>query len=158
MTPVGYYQPKKKKNTQIIILFFFLRFCIHLKLQVLICWRFLLLGSMNQYESWGFLLGFHCTHLAAGKWMNGRNKIGFKVKPYFQTLQSLTLLFPTDKNQKPHFQTLHLSHLGVVWYDILSNIFQFFNNITRIFTHIFTHTYFQKIQTMLSNRPLEYLF
>ena len=27
--------------------------------------------------------------------------------------------------------------------------FQCLNNITRIFTHFFTHTYFQKIQTTL---------
>ena len=32
---------------------------------------------------------------------------------------------------------------------ILSNIFQFLNNITRISIHFFIHTYFQKIQTTL---------
>ena len=32
-----------------------------------------------------------------------------------------------------------------VWYGSLSNIFQFLNNITRIFLHFFTHKYFQKI-------------
>ena len=37
------------------------------------------------------------------------------------------------------------SFLGAVWYDSLSNTFQFLNNIIRIFTHFFTHTYFQKI-------------
>ena len=31
----------------------------------------------------------------------------------------------------------------------LNNSFQFLNNITRISTHFFTHTYFQKIQTTL---------
>ena len=39
--------------------------------------------------------------------------------------------------------------LGAVWYEILSNSFQFLNNITRIFTHFFTHMYFKKIQTTL---------
>ena len=31
----------------------------------------------------------------------------------------------------------------------LNNSFQFLNNITRIFTHFFTHKYFQKIQIKL---------
>ena len=40
-------------------------------------------------------------------------------------------------------------YLGPVCYRCLNNSFQFLNNITRIFTHFFTHTYFQKIQTTL---------
>ena len=32
--------------------------------------------------------------------------------------------------------------------------FQFLNNITRIFTYFFIHTYFQKLQTTLPNSPL----
>ena len=39
--------------------------------------------------------------------------------------------------------------LEAVLYEILSNSFQFLNNITRIFTHFFIHTYFKKIQTTL---------
>jgi len=35
-----------------------------------------------------------------------------------------------------------LQNLGAFWYGSLSNIFQFLNNITRIFTYFFTHTYF----------------
>ena len=47
--------------------------------------------------------------------------------------------------------------LGAVWYDILSNSFQFLNNITRIFTHFFTHVFPKNInnvtRTTLPNRP-----
>ena len=46
-----------------------------------------------------------------------------------------------------------LQKLRAIWYGSLSNTFQFLNNITRIFTHFFTHTYFQKIQiTLLEQR------
>ena len=38
---------------------------------------------------------------------------------------------------------------GPIWHHDLNNIFQFLNNITRISTHFFTHTYFQEIQTTL---------
>ena len=41
-----------------------------------------------------------------------------------------------------------IKHLGSIGYR-LNNSFQYLNNITYIFTHFFTHTYFQKIQTML---------
>ena len=42
-----------------------------------------------------------------------------------------------------------LMALGAIWYGILSNNFQFLNNIICISTHFFTHTYFQKIQIIL---------
>ena len=45
-----------------------------------------------------------------------------------------------------------LAHWAV-WYVILSNNLQFLNNITRISTNFFTHTYFPKIQTTLPNEP-----
>ena len=32
-----------------------------------------------------------------------------------------------------------------LWYEILSNNFQFLNNIIRIFTHFITHTYLKKM-------------
>ena len=35
-----------------------------------------------------------------------------------------------------------LMALGPIWYGILSNNFQFLNNIICISTHFFTHTYF----------------
>ena len=38
---------------------------------------------------------------------------------------------------------------GPVWQSILNTYFQFLNNITCIFTHYFTHTYFKKIQIIL---------
>ena len=38
---------------------------------------------------------------------------------------------------------------GVVWQCNQNNSFQCLNSITRISTHFFTHTYFQKIQTTL---------
>ena len=34
-------------------------------------------------------------------------------------------------------------------FQYLNNSFQYLNNITSIFTYFFTHTYFQKIQTIL---------
>ena len=33
--------------------------------------------------------------------------------------------------------------------ELFNNMFQFLNNIIRIFIHFFTHTYFKKIQTTL---------
>ena len=45
------------------------------------------------------------------------------------------------KTQKTQTQT---QPLGGVWFVILNNYFQFLNNISRISTHFFTHTYFQK--------------
>ena len=55
-----------------------------------------------------------------------------------------------------------LQNLRAIWYGSLSNTFQFLNNITCIFTHFFTHTYFQKntnnvIRTALSNGPQDIL-
>jgi len=41
------------------------------------------------------------------------------------------------------------NNLGSVCYRCLNNSFQCLNNIICIFTHFFTYTYFQKIQTML---------
>ena len=40
---------------------------------------------------------------------------------------------------------------GAVWQCNQNNSFQCLNNIIRISTHFFTHTYFQKIQTTLPN-------
>ena len=53
----------------------------------------------------------------------------------YQTVDQMKFKLPTD--------------LGSLCYRCLNNSFQRLNNITRIFTHFFTHTYFQKIQTML---------
>ena len=39
--------------------------------------------------------------------------------------------------------------IWAIWYDILSNTFQFLNNITCIFLYFLTYTYFQKIQITL---------
>ena len=65
---------------------------------------------------------------------------------------SLSLFLSLSHNN--HFDVvlllaLYAADYGAVWYDILSNNFQFLNNITRISTHFFTHTYFLKIQTTL---------
>ena len=49
---------------------------------------------------------------------------------------------------------LNLNNFGVVWLVSLNYSFQCLNNIIHIFTHFFTHTYFQKIQTALLNGSL----
>ena len=36
------------------------------------------------------------------------------------------------------------SNSNPVWYASLNTCFQFLNNITHVFIHFFTHTYFQK--------------
>ena len=41
------------------------------------------------------------------------------------------------------------THIEPIYYRCLNNSFQYLNNITCIFTHFFTHIYFQKIQIML---------
>ena len=47
------------------------------------------------------------------------------------------------------FESECLKVWGAVWYMHLNTYFRFLNNIIHIFTHFFTHMYFQKIQTML---------
>ena len=44
-----------------------------------------------------------------------------------------------------------IQNLGPVWYMCLNTRFQFLNNVIHIFKYFFTYTYFQKIQTTLSN-------
>ena len=39
--------------------------------------------------------------------------------------------------------------LGPVWQAISNSYFYILNNITHIFTHLFIHTYFKKLQTIL---------
>ena len=39
--------------------------------------------------------------------------------------------------------------IGPIWYTISNIRFQFLNNITRIFIHFFTHTYFKKNKKLL---------
>ena len=39
---------------------------------------------------------------------------------------------------------MKIKSLGGVWYMFSNNNFQFLNNITRIFTYFFIHTYFHK--------------
>ena len=66
----------------------------------------------------------------------------------------------SDVVLQPHFCILFKywrekkkkNYLGSVWQCILNNSFQCLNNITRISTHFFTHTYFQKIQATLLER------
>ena len=51
--------------------------------------------------------------------------------------------FSFGKKKKKLFR-ISYSHYGGVWFVFLNNYFQFLNNISRISTHFFTHTYFHK--------------
>ena len=50
-----------------------------------------------------------------------------------------------------------MKNIGVVWYEILSNNFQFLNNITRIFILFYLHVFSKNInitRTTLLNEPI----
>ena len=40
------------------------------------------------------------------------------------------------------FSLINVGDFGAIWLDVLSNNFQYLNNITRVFTQFFTHMYF----------------
>ena len=63
--------------------------------------------------------------------------------PVILSFPSLTLFSLSSLPLKPQ------CNQGDVWLVSLNNSFQYLNNITCIFTHFFTHTYFQKLQTTL---------
>ena len=46
-------------------------------------------------------------------------------------------------------QNARMPRIFEIWYMCLNIYFKFLNNITCIFTHFFTHTYFQEIQIKL---------
>ena len=85
-----------------------------------------------------FLLGFCCCVV--------------KVQPLFIAWIGLS------PHRKPLDIISRAHHLVLAWLPHilfrsinfpLNNSFQYLNNITRIFTHFFTHMYFQKIQITL---------
>ena len=69
----------------------------------------------------------------------------------FEEMESWDLWGVTSKpfHSKGKWHVVVQDTLEPVWYMCLNTCFQFLNNITRIFIHFFTHTYFQKIQITL---------
>ena len=53
-----------------------------------------------------------------------------------------------SQKKKKNYKTCNLNNLlvtyGGVWFVYSNNNFQFLNNVSRISTHFFTHTYFYK--------------
>ena len=69
-----------------------------------------------------------------------------------------TSLIPHVGTKGSNLYKLELT-LRAFWYMHLNNNFQFLNNITRIFIHFFTHTYFRKIQiTLLEDEASSFIF
>ena len=58
--------------------------------------------------------------------------------------KSNTHIFHSQGTKKENSNWPFKSHKGGVWFVFLNNHFQFLNNILRISTHFFTHTYFHK--------------
>ena len=86
------------------------------------------------FGSW--ILDRHITHLwlvCLGCDMN----IPYRL---WHNLMGSRILTVSKKAKSPHGRR----NLGPIWYVILNTYFQFLNNITRISTYFFTHTYFQK--------------
>ena len=72
----------------------------------------------------------------------------YEMASRWQINREKTQLF-FSSNTDQHTQTSIKNRLGGCLYSYLNNSFQCLNNITRIFIHFFTHTYFHKITILL---------